>query len=598
MAQTNRSSRAHRGQTWAVAAAVCLVVWFVFRGSIGGAMLQWDDDTNLQYNEHLRALSVQNLHWMFTDASYVRRYVPLGWLALAVDYRLFGPGPRSFHALNLALHCADAALVFLLILKLMGMPPGGRARPLGANALLAAAAGALLWAVHPLRVEAVARASGTYCQAVFFILLSILAYLGSVSMAAGGAARRMMLGASVLAFAMSLTTYPLALGYAGVLVVLDVLVLARIPPGAAAWGGRESRGVWIEKIPFLAVTAAVLGVTLAARYQAGGVWEPPPTLAQFGVGSRILQACYVWAYYLWKPLLPLHLSPVYTTLVWFRPDAPVFVGSAAAVAGITALLWWRRRRWPGTLALWLCHLALLVPVLGLTEHPHYANDRYSYLVAIPVSVSIAMILLGRGGRPVLRRAALAAAFGLVAACGMASSAQVGIWRDSETLFRAMLDRLGADPYRADILRRLGRYYRGGERRAEAVAAFQEAVKAAPEWSVGHYELGSMLVEAGETGRGIAELEEALRITPGMPDARFDLSRALFSAGRIPEAAAAMEEVVRARPTADSYYDLSVMYGREGRMAEARRACDEALRLDPFHARALALRRALAEAGAR
>jgi tetratricopeptide (TPR) repeat protein len=181
---------------------------------------------------------------------------------------------------------------------------------------------------------------------------------------------------------------------------------------------------------------------------------------------------------------------------------------------------------------------------------------------------------------------------------MASSAQVGIWRDSETLFRAMLDRLGADPYRADILRRLGRYYRGGERRAEAVAAFQEAVKAAPEWSVGHYELGSMLVEAGETGRGIAELEEALRITPGMPDARFDLSRALFSAGRIPEAAAAMEEVVRARPTADSYYDLSVMYGREGRMAEARRACDEALRLDPFHARALALRRALAEAGAR
>jgi tetratricopeptide (TPR) repeat protein len=47
------------------------------------------------------------------------------------------------------------------------------------------------------------------------------------------------------------------------------------------------------------------------------------------------------------------------------------------------------------------------------------------------------------------------------------------------------------------------------------------------------------------------------------------------------------------PSADAYYDLSVMYEREARYAEAARACDEALRLNPAHARALALRRALA-----
>jgi tetratricopeptide (TPR) repeat protein len=598
MVPPNGNSSARRGLTWAVAAAVGLAVWCVFHKATGGAMLQWDDDTNIQYNVHLRALSPENLRWMFTDSSYVRRYVPLGWLALAVDYRFFGPGPRSFHVLNLILHCADAGLVFFLALKLLRIVPETRPESRGWPAILAAAAGALLWAVHPLRVEAVARASGTYCQAAFFILLSILAYLESAGREPGTTARRLLLGGSVLAFAMSLTTYPLALGYTAVLVILDVLVLGRISRAAGGWLGPANRRVWIEKVPYAAVTVAVFAVTVAARYQARGTWEPPPTLAQFGLGSRILQAGYIWTYYLWKPFFPFNLSPVYTTLVWFVPSDPRFIASMAAVAAITALLFWRRRQWPGALALWLCHLVLLVPVLGLTEHPHYANDRYSYLVAIPVAAAFSVVLLRLGRSRPARTAALAAAFALVAVCARASSAQVGIWRDNETLFRTMLARLGSDPYRADILRRLGRYFRGEGRQAEAVAAFQEAVRAAPNWSIGHYELGSTLVGAGETDRGIAELQEALSITPGMLDARSALANALFTEGRLPEAMAAIEDVIRAQPSSGAYYDLSVVLGREGRLAEAMRACDEALSLDPANAQALSLRRALAASEAR
>ena len=237
-------------------------------------------------------------------------------------------------------------------------------------------------------------------------------------------------------------------------------------------------------------------------------------------------------------------------------------------------------------------------MLGLTEHPHYANDRYSYLVAIPVAVALAAVLLGLFGSPAARALALGGAFALVAFCGVASAAQVGIWRDNETLFRTMLARLGPDPYRADILWRLGRFYRSEGRQAEAVAAFQEAVRAEPGWPIGHYELGSMLVETGEPSRGISEFEEALRISPGMQDARYALANALFTAGRIPEAEAVIGVLIRTSPSSGAFYDLSVMYGREGRYAEAERACEEALRLDPSNAQALALERALREAEAR
>jgi len=239
-----------------------------------------------------------------------------------------------------------------------------------------------------------------------------------------------------------------------------------------------------------------------------------------------------------------------------------------------------------------------VPVLGLTEHPHYANDRYSYLVAIPVSAAIAIALLRLGRSRVGRMAALGSVFVVVAALGRASAAQVGIWRDSETLFRHMLVELGPDPYRADILWRLGTLMKREGRQAEEVAAFGEAVRAEPGWAAGHRDLGLALIEAGEAESGRDELRNALRIDPGLADARLDLAEALFKAGRVTEAIATAEELVRMDPSAAGYYDLSVMYGREGRYGEAMRACRQALAIEPANPQVIALRQALEAAGAR
>src|SRR5580698_4120520 len=93
-----------RWLNWAGIAAVGLVVRLVFRRVTGGAMLQWDDDINVQNNPHVHGLSWENLRWMFTDGQYMRRYLPLGWLRWATAYQLYGPGPRSFHAGNLIQH--------------------------------------------------------------------------------------------------------------------------------------------------------------------------------------------------------------------------------------------------------------------------------------------------------------------------------------------------------------------------------------------------------------------------------------------------------------------------------------------------------------
>ena len=566
---------------WAGAAAVGLAIWFVFRGVAGGGLLQWDDDINVQYNVHVHGLSWANVRWMFTDAHYMRRYLPLGWLRWAADYQFYGPGPRSFHVGNLIFHVADGILLFVLIRQMLRLLPSAADGP-RPWAVLAAVIGALSWAIHPLRVETVSWIStGQYCQLVFFLLLSFFAYLAVArSPAAAASWRRPAFGISVAAFACSLLTYPAALGYAGVLVVLDILVLRRCPPSGI---GRDSERawIWIEKIPFAVVTAAVMAATLVSRYQARGIWQPPPTLAQFGLGSRVMQAFYVWAYYLWKPFWPVHLAPVYTTLVNFRPADWPFVASAAAILAISGLLFWKWRQWPGILALWLCYLILLVPMLGVSEHPHYTNDRYCYLAAIPWSVGVAVLLLRCGRFPGWRAAATAAAAGALVLCGAASAAQIPIWRSSESLFHYVLAQLGSDPYRYDILTRLGKVQWGEGKLPEAEASFREAARVRPDLTEARGRLGLVLFQEGRPDEAVPLLGPAARLDPQSADARSAFVSALLQAGLQREAIEFCEDAVRLNPRLSDIQDnLGVVLSIAGRNQEALPHLVEAVRLDP------------------
>src|SRR5437870_1707795 len=62
----------------------------VFGGVCGHEFVHFDDNVTIYDNPHIKGLTRENLHWMFTDVSYARRYMPLGWLSYAVDYQLFG----------------------------------------------------------------------------------------------------------------------------------------------------------------------------------------------------------------------------------------------------------------------------------------------------------------------------------------------------------------------------------------------------------------------------------------------------------------------------------------------------------------------------
>jgi protein O-mannosyl-transferase len=500
--------RTVRWQKWVVGIALCAVVAAVFFPSLQAEYVFWDDDHNIYRNPHVKGLTTENVQWMFGKIERARRYMPLGWLGWAVQHELFSLNPRSSHAGNLLFHCANAILLLLLLRRLLACE--GVAEPKAKAGLLwISAIGALFWAVHPLRVEAVAWASGRlYTQAFFFALAALLLYL---RYAQSAQPRRWLLVASVACYAASLLTYPVTLSFLVLPLLLDIFPLRRLQ-AQPSWWNAQNRRVLLEKLPFLVMGGFVFGVTLWARMRSTGAFDPPVSLEQFGVLSRAMQAFYIWAYYIWKPWWPFHLAPAYDTLIIFHPAEWRFIGSLLLVVGISRWLGLQRHRWPWVFAIWICYLLLMVPVLGLTEHPHYSSDRYSYGPAILWS-----LLLGLGLRKIWLRPSrpfwLATAVLLIGTFSILTYRQTQIWQGSERLFRYMLAELGEVPLSGPI----------------------------------HWRLGYVLAEQGRDADALSELFKAVRLNSNDFDARVTLAGVLAKQNRPAEAAAYYLEAVRLNP---------------------------------------------------
>ena len=413
---------------WGLAAGGLLVaVGLTFAAAVRGGFVGLDDGNNIFLNPHLGGLGWERLGDFFGDLGSARRYMPVGWLGFSAVFSWQGLEPLGYHAASLAWHALAAVALFLAagrILDLrLDLNPGAENRTLAAAVLAAA-----LWALHPLRTEAVAWASGLlYSQAAALAFLAV--WLWTLRWSAGGRAGGYAAGAT-LALALSLLTYPLALGVPVVCWLLDRAHASKKGTPADARPGLAGRlhlGTGLAALSLVA--GGMLVATLVARRAGADTFVAMPSLGEFGWRERGVQAAYVWARDLAVFLWPARLAPVYTTLYQLNPATTgVYVTAGLGLAGLVAVL---ARRHPGLAGWTLAYTAMALPVLGLTEHPWIAHDRYTGLLHPVVAIGLFHFLLSRNSVRWFRYGTGLAVVAILAAAFQARSL-VAVWADPWT----------------------------------------------------------------------------------------------------------------------------------------------------------------------
>lgn len=529
----------------------------------------WDDDVNLFENPHIKGLTAENLRWMFTDLTQTLRYKPLNWLAWATIHEVAGLQPAAFHLANVLLHTANAVLAFLLFHALLGSAKLPVPAP---RRCLCAAAGALAWSLHPLRVEPVAWATGLpYDLALMFALASLNLYWRFATDPATPRAReswsyRGALGCYLLA----LLTYPIILGLAVVPVAMDWWLARQ----------RGETGPWLRARhwPWFIGAALLVGLNVLGRLTPNAIYVEAAPLANFSAFDRAMQGCFIWAWFLIRHVWTAGLSVVYYDLVGFNALSWPFVASCGFVVGATGLLFRLRQRWPVLWLAWACHLVWLVPVLGLTESQHSPADRYTYASGLLVGWLVAAGLHSLAATERWRLGLAGAGAGLVLFAWQASTL-VPVWRDSGTLFRHVLALLEKDEQRTIVWARLGHWHLLRKELAAAELAFQQALAGARDRPDLHLRIACVLQEQRRFPEAVPHFEIARQAGKLTDEFIGDYGIALVATGQVDAAEKQFAEAVRLAPDKPRHRrNWALTLHRLGRAAEAATQEAEAQRL--------------------
>ena len=391
-------------------------------------LLSWDDEW-MVLNNYTFSWSWPNL-WRILSEYYTGQYSPLNQIIYTLIYKLAGKDPLFFHAMSLSLHAINVLLVFRLTEGFITASLPGRPRPATLSlprreglvsdfSLPAAFITALLFAVHPLQVEAVAWISAS----------KVLLYT-SFYLAALGCYLLYLLREQSRYYYLALLAFVLSFGGKEQAVML---------PFALLWAdwllhrNLKEAGLWFEKLPFMVIALVFCYVTIRSHASTDrGILSEEAVYPLF---QRLALGSYALTEYLVKTLFPVHQLFFYP--IPFRIGDPLplrfyFYPILLIVMGLS--LWpllKKRGIWAGV-AFFLLHIALVLHIVPMSRFTVVA-DRYLYLAGPGLFFLLALTLL-HVVRRVRRPRWIWIPFLLyLISLGSASYYRVQVWKNDATL---------------------------------------------------------------------------------------------------------------------------------------------------------------------
>lgn len=512
--------------------------------------INFDDPVYVTNNENVfRGLSWHSVGWAFSTI-HGGNWHPVTWLSHMLDCQVFGDKARWHHMDNVAIHAANAVLLFLLFLQMTG-------------AMWRSTFVAALFALHPLHVESVAWISERKdVLSTFFGLLTLMAYVryvkaksASATPANPGGNHRLWYVLSLATFILGLMSKPMLVTFPFLMLLLDFWPLRRIydlrftiyePKDAPMSPNNVSlkKLIW-EKVPFFILALVSSAVTFLVQKAGGAV----VTMQKMPALERFANTSISYMQYLGKAFWPSNLAAFYPFPAGLSATEALL--ALLLLLAVTVAVLALARRAPYLFVGWLWFVGTLIPVIGLVQVGSQSMaDRYTYVPLIGIFVAITWGMTQalerwQWGRMALRLSGV----GLLAVCFVRTHIEVTYWQDSVTLFARAVQVTGPN-------------------------------------ALAQHNLGHALLHSGKPAEAINHFDESLRIKAGYPQAYFNRGDAYGALGNVEKAIADYREAIHYKPDYEqAYCSLAKALVLEGRLEEARTNFMEALRLKPDYAEA-------------
>jgi hypothetical protein len=418
----------------------------------------YDDPEYVSENATVQSgITAYGLMWCFVD-SHAANWHPVTWISHMLDCQFFGVNPGPHHFVNVAFHCANGALLFLLLRAMTGC--------FWRSAFVAA-----IFAWHPLRVESVAWISERKdVLSGFFFMLTLLAYAryaksqvpashynvlspqnqvpglrsqfsifnfqfsicscGQSAFCFPLSSRHLYL-LSLVFFTLGLLSKAMLVTVPCVLLLLDFWPLCRLDsaPNAPHLCG-VPKALLFEKIPFVVLSFTMGVLTFLAQKSGGAV----VSLKLEGLSERMANALTSYLGYLGKILWPKDL-----TVLYLRPQGvsiPALILATVILLAVSAIVLSNLKSSPYLAVGWFWFVGMLAPVNGLVQLSLQSiADRYTYLPAIGLAIIVVWSLAELRLASALIPRQVVPAAGLIALLVWVALAhcQVAYWKNTETL---------------------------------------------------------------------------------------------------------------------------------------------------------------------
>jgi protein O-mannosyl-transferase len=434
-----------------VPAVLLVLTALIFSGVINLDWLNWDDDRYVYENQ------------MVMDGDYAAifttpvsgNYNPLPIAMFAWELQQVGDWAWFYHFNNWWLHLLCTALVYGLLLRL-GLKP------------VWAGLAALVWAIHPLRVESVAWI--TERKDVLFGTFYVGALLAWMRFRANG---------RTATYLFCMVLFALALFSKIQAVSLPLSMLAIDYYQRRQWSLR----ILLEKAPFFLGSLAMGIVGWLALEDVGAL-----QMEEFGWMERIVLGMSSFCTYAVKAIVPHEFS-----LLYAYPEALGvwhIVGTLGAVALVVGaiLLRNRAREWTFGLLFFAVNIMFVLQIVGAGNA--YLADRFTYIPSIGLYFAVMMGLQRLlQSQPSFRIPATAIAIMWAACLGYATFRYIPAWRDSETIWT---DVISKEPNAFFAYVNRGHCIMlPGKRDPEALADFNKAIELEPESYFGYLNRGDL-----------------------------------------------------------------------------------------------------------